>query len=67
MNLINKFSIKESGKYVGKMNMADISAQSIDIFSCKRKLTEEQEANKEDPIKEPILLIGTRSGEILEA
>lgn len=65
-NQISEFPIADFVKCGSKDNPHEnVSAQSLDLFCCRRKRDLSQ-ANKQ-ATNQPILLVGTRNGDILEA
>ena len=60
-NMVSEFDVK---KIVKTKAYENSSVQSIDIYSCRRSKDITKKDSKDD---QPVLLVGTRTGEILEA
>ncbi|CAD8183513.1 unnamed protein product [Paramecium pentaurelia] len=67
-NLINEFNIRKTGFFQdGTPAIRNLSAQSIDIFSCKVPKRQLNEEEVEESHNLSVMLVGTRNGDILEA
>ncbi|EGR31153.1 hypothetical protein IMG5_116830 [Ichthyophthirius multifiliis] len=69
-NMINEINIRKTGLFSDVPFSRNLSAQSLDLFSCKYPKKSENENSLGDSDNDtvyPILLLGTRNGDIFEA
>lgn len=69
-NLIKDICVRKTGHFNDTPLVRNLSAQSLDIFCCKYPKKAENESvmgDRDTDVVYPIILIGTRNGDILEA